>query len=131
MSEQTKNQCCKCGRTSDVVDMSQCPFCHHPKNQEEKLQATTEDWENKVKMLCVKIARDAFEREEPIVNDEMIHAFINSLLQNQRDSFVEMIKSKKKKTCNCEDDIGYHGKECDMEPFGYNQALQDILDSLT
>lgn len=28
MTNESKNQCKKCGRTSDIVDMNNCPFCH-------------------------------------------------------------------------------------------------------
>ena len=34
----------------------------------------------------------------------------------------------KEETCDCDSEggLGYHTKECDMTPYGYNQALTDL-----
>lgn len=42
-------------------------------------------------------------------------------------SLIERIKSLTQKTCDCDTTIGYHTKECDMMPFGYNAALEDVV----
>ncbi len=41
---------------------------------------------------------------------------------------IEKIKKMKQKTCDCENsELGYHTKNCNMMPYGYNQAIKDIL----
>jgi hypothetical protein len=49
----------------------------------------------------------------------------------KREEIKEKLDSMKKETCDCDKDedpqaLGYHTKDCDMRPYGYNQALEDI-----
>jgi len=40
----------------------------------------------------------------------------------------EAVSGMKKPTCDCDKgDLGYHTKECDLEPYGFNEALDSVL----
>jgi hypothetical protein len=44
---------------------------------------------------------------------------------------VEEVVPKKKKTCNCEDGfLGYHTKDCDFVPYGFNEAVDQITENI-
>lgn len=39
---------------------------------------------------------------------------------------------EKKEVCGCEEnESGYHTKECNLIPYGYNQALQEVEEKIT
>jgi len=92
-----------------------------------KLQATTEDWE---KEFDQKFPYALYADEEvPSQNDKIID-FIKSALQNQRDSFVGMVKGKRMKyPFNTMRDVINHEK-AESYQNGHNNALEEILDSL-
>lgn len=54
-------------------------------------------------------------------------AFISGL-HYQRQRILEGVEGLERETCSCEDETGYHTKDCDMEPYGWNAALQAIQD---
>lgn len=50
----------------------------------------------------------------------------------ERQRITSMIEGMRKPVCGCDTDPdeqapGYHSKDCDLMPYGYNQALDDIL----
>jgi hypothetical protein len=46
-------------------------------------------------------------------------------------SLFEEIIPKEKETCECENsELGYHTKECDFTPYGYNEAIKEIKSKL-
>src|SRR3989304_8807111 len=69
----------------------------------------------------------SYRNEEAWVNEPMKKVI--DTVRTNRQSLITRIKGEiqkmKKETCDCLNTIGYHTKECDFEPFGYNQALTD------
>jgi len=48
---------------------------------------------------------------------------------------IKLVESMYKPVCGCEEDedpmaLGYHTKECDMQPYGWNSALDTLLTKL-
>ena len=43
---------------------------------------------------------------------------------------IKEVLPKEQETCTCEEDIGYHTKDCDFTPFGYNACLSDVHSSI-
>lgn len=57
-----------------------------------------------------------------------VKVFICSLLQQQRKELIEEVRGMEKEECGCEkSEFGYHTKNCDLTPYGYNMALKDVV----
>ena len=86
------------------------------------LKDKSQDWEKEFRKIMLAYGYE--DAVEPVVT------FISNLLKEQLKAFKEMIP-KKKKVCDCEDGIfGYHTKECDFMPFGWNDAIDQILKNI-
>lgn len=63
-------------------------------------------------------------------DEEVIDPIYQVFVSARRTELTELreeLKKMSKKTCNCEEDLGYHTKECDFRPYGYNQCIADTL----
>ena len=88
-----------------------------------------------------KIIRESFEdliltlpsrvSETPnkVIADFFLSQF-DSLQAEAKEELKKKIERMRQETCDCEESIGYHSKECDFGPYGFNQALDDILQIL-
>ena len=63
---------------------------------------------------------------------EDVKVFLLSVLKDQENEFRARVKRMKKEECDCttENGIGYHTKDCNFYPNGYNQAISDVLKAL-
>lgn len=62
---------------------------------------------------------------------------VKQILKDYKRELLEDLKKKlpkKRMTCDCDDSgLGYHGKDCDFTPYGFNEAIDrviKIIDSL-
>lgn len=64
---------------------------------------------------------------------ELVLQHLFSLLKEKDREWKEKIKGivpNKKKTCNCEEDWGYHSKDCTFYPDGWNACRQQVQDKI-
>ena|SRR3990167_8251656 len=54
----------------------------------------------------------------------------NEAIQEVKEELKKKIEGMRQETCDCEEGIGYHSKECDFGPYGFNQALDEVLQIL-
>lgn len=69
------------------------------------------------------------EREEQLkLYDRLREIHAEELLKLWVAGLCEKVGKMKKKVCGCEEsELGYHTKECNLVPYGYNDALSDVL----
>ena len=148
--EQEKSKCCeKCKpfhmEENECVYQGKCP-CHTPQpSTPNYIESVLKEFDEKFFMsvtneLGWRLPRIAYFWEnsgKTVEWEDMeieLKSFLSTALEKQQKAdiadFIEKIEGMKQKTCTCEDDIGYHTKECNFMPFGYNQALQDIVSLL-
>ena len=89
-------------------------------NMTPKEQRMREEWE--------KLIKEYYEGD---VGMASLTDFWFSILSKEREEWVKRVEGMKKKVCGCDEDDdpqapGYHTKDCDMRPYGYNQALDDL-----
>lgn len=128
-----KEECKKHDKESECGDCGK-KFYLIPKN--ESSDFTTKKMEEFDKIFVNENLWKSNNEDTAFVGIGNIKSFLSQSLQQARQHERELIKEKlskmKKKTCDCENDegLGYHTKECDFTPYGYNQALDDIINNL-
>jgi hypothetical protein len=61
--------------------------------------------------------------------------FLSQSLSDLADKIVEEVGGMRKEVCGCDEDPdpmapGYHTKNCDMTPYGFNEAIDKVLSIL-
>jgi hypothetical protein len=114
---------CQCDLGSEKHYHPDCEYVVAPESKE---------WEEEFDKLW---KRYLISKTDEIQFNEIKH-FIATQISKARSEaqreILEEITRMKKEVCGCDTDPdpmspGYHTKNCDLEPYGYNQAIDEII----
>ena len=131
--KQNKEGCEKCGRTSGVVDLKNCPFCHPKETGYMQEEPKQEDWRDELYTLSEKHCKHDFEDYNSCLY-HIFEPFIEKLLESQKQDLIKLFKEalgeeKPKtelnlKTPNLYQFVeGYNGKRAEIIEFFRNHNI--------